>query len=227
MEQLLHRQPDMDWKYLHLHDIKTIYPRDWLLRFSKVFYYEHGNLDLIEPTNRRSLVTILWRPYQEVLRKYSPDALETTYQNERNAYKKFKRLVSEQAGIDVIPLSQHQIKQIENPFRDPIVKATLTNYHDKVHRSLNLECKDVRILLQSKKDHHQGNFCIEEEIRMTIGLGMFRQKQYNMLRKQLFFICPQTKRLFTIFASAPEESFKEYRYLFDQIISNTFSVLNK
>lgn len=200
---------------LTIYDFVVEHPPTWVVRFGKVLYYEHGVIDILEPSERREAVfTILWRPYQELFRYHLPKA-QNIYLNKNRFLKKF----SSSMGMNRAPLSNEDIPSLDS-FSGQEEKLTeiLQSYQRQVERGMRSDFANFEKLEESVISFN-GHVAIHEKVNFKVKKGLIRKFKAHIQRNQLYTVCPDSKRLIVLHTSVDIGKEEEYDKYFDNFFS--------
>jgi len=173
-------------------DICMNLPKYWIFNFNKTIKYDRGELDVIEPSEYDAIVTLLWYPLSEVVEIYSRGRNRGIFKSMFKHRKEERRELSNEVVLSI--------------------------YRDKVISRLMKELRGFNLLRMEKKYICNHMAYYDEMVFESSSFRLFHRTTVKALRVQYLFICDESKRLFALYLSTLEKSFKKYEKCFEDIV---------
>ena len=203
----------LDSEYtVSLYGMSVQHPKEWIARFGKVLYREHGVMDILEPSSKcEALFTVMWRPYQSLFLNHS---FEETEVEQSMLQKGFKSFAS--------PLGRgKKDREIPDP-DDPEIytkaRVALQSYKNKVRAGFKNDFGEYK-LLEDEETTFNTHYAIKEVSSFTAAHGVIKKSKIKVRRQSFYFVCPESKRLIILHSSVSLDDQNLYKECFDRFLA--------
>ncbi|MCF8110044.1 MAG: DUF1795 domain-containing protein [Desulfobacteraceae bacterium] len=202
---------------LALYGLTLRHPVNWVVRFGKVLYHEHGIMDVLEPSDKREAVfTVMWRPSTSLFKYYSPKI-----QDSRKPVGGGKVV---KAAASLVSAGKPALKDEDMPsFEDPdffdVVANSLEAYRHNVRKGMKTDFSKFRVI-DEKAITLNNHFAICEEVEFIIKKGFVIKRGMKVHRSQVYFICPHSDRLVVLHTTTAVDKKEMYSKIFQDIFDS-------
>lgn len=202
---------------LALYGLTLKHPADWVVRFGKVLYYEHGIMDVLEPSDKRDAVfTVMWRPSTSLFKYYSPKIQESRKPGSSGKIvKAAAKLVNTRKQV----LNDDDLPSFGDPDFFDVVANSLEAYRHNVRKGMKTDFSKFRVT-DEKAITLNNHFAICEEVEFKIKKGFVVKRGMDVHRSQIYFICPQSDRLIVLHTTTALDKKDMYSKIFQDIFDS-------
>jgi len=188
-----------------LYGLSLDHPQDWIVRFGKVLYREHGVMDVLEPSSKcEAIFTVMWRPYQSLFLHHS----FVEDEQDQNALQK---------GLDRLTGKNKEIPETSDPDFNNKARIALQSYKTKVRKGFQNDFGQFK-LLDDEEITLNSHYAIKETSQFMAAHGVIKRSKIKVYRQSFYYVCPESKRLMILHSSANVDKHEFYQQYFDRFL---------